>query len=296
MARKVRAVANEQSAPSSPIAKRGSRLDRRRTIADHTLGRGWKRCRPGPTSNKLSTLCMGGEHHGQPPILPFPPGAAGPCDPRPPSAAWKYMSPMAAALCQQMEQDGRRYVVGQVPHHAQTRAAGSAAARSRSGERPRRARAAFRARARIGCSGGARARSRSISMASSSPARSSSAHVRAPRPGPISTMRSPRTGAMQSTMRRMTAGSWRKCWPKRLRTTMARKLDRERKRRPKTSAVRLSRSSERKRRAVIDAGAHDRQSERDVHRMTESVVLDDRQSLIVVHGDDDVGRPQELGA
>ncbi len=41
--------------------------------------------------------------------------------------------------------------------------------------------------------------------------------VNAPRPGPISTMRSPGWGFTAATMRRSTPGSCRKCWPKRLR-------------------------------------------------------------------------------
>jgi len=38
-----------------------------------------------------------------------------------------------------------------------------------------------------------------------------------PSPGPISTSRSPGCGPIAATIRRITAGSCRKCWPNRLR-------------------------------------------------------------------------------
>ncbi len=63
------------------------------------------------------------------------------------------------------------------------------------------------------------ARSRSISMAARRGMRCKSASVKAPRPGPISTKRSPACGLMQSTMPWMICWSMRKCWPKRLRAT-----------------------------------------------------------------------------
>ncbi len=46
-------------------------------------------------------------------------------------------------------------------------------------------------------------------------------------------------------------------------------------------------------RAVIHAGTQNRQSQGHVHRIAEADVLDDRQSLVVVHGDDDIDGLQE---
>src|SRR6185503_19893533 len=60
-------------------------------------------------------------------------------------------------------------------------------------------------------------RSRSISIAVSRSRRSSKGRVRAPSPGPISTTASPAAGSTALTMRFSTAGSCRKCWPRRLR-------------------------------------------------------------------------------
>ena len=67
----------------------------------------------------------------------------------------------------------------------------------------------------------ARIRSRSISMTSSALAALERAgKVSAPRPGPISTTRSPGFGSIAATIRARTPGSCRKCWPKRLRARM----------------------------------------------------------------------------
>src|SRR6185369_11915497 len=63
------------------------------------------------------------------------------------------------------------------------------------------------------------ARSRSISIAARCGMRASNSRVRAPSPGPISTIASSPAGAIESTIRRSTPGSCRKCWPKRLRGT-----------------------------------------------------------------------------
>ncbi len=52
----------------------------------------------------------------------------------------------------------------------------------------------------------------------------------------------------------------------------------------------LPRSRQAQRGSMIDAGAQNRQAQRHVHGIAESHVLDHRQTLVVVHGDDDIGR------
>ena len=141
---------------------------------------------------------------------------------------------------------------------------------------------------RASCRAASATRSRSISMASSDACGACEhARVSAPRPGPISTSRSPAAGAMTSTMRSSTAGSCRKCWPKRLRARISGacpELDRHVGwPRSRLLASASARAGQIQRRAVIDRRAHDRQAERDVHGAVEGGVLDHRQALVVVH-------------
>src|ERR1700744_2104778 len=70
------------------------------------------------------------------------------------------------------------------------------------------------------------ARSRSSSMTVSASQCCRSGIVIAPRPGPISTRRSPGFGAIALTMRSMTSAAVRKCWPKSLRAMCAMRVAR----------------------------------------------------------------------
>src|SRR6185437_13506656 len=121
----------------------------------------------------------------------------------------------------------------------------------------------------------------------------SSRRVRTPRPGPISTKWSSARGSIAWTRRSMTAGSCRKCWPKRLRggctappdgsESAACHLGGEPDGCKQAADLRAARAGEIERGAVIDRGAHDRQSERHVDGALEARMFDDRQSLIVIH-------------
>ena len=113
---------------------------------------------------------------------------------------------------EQVEQDRRRDVVGQVADDPKPAAQRSARARrSRpSAHRTRRPSSSLRWRRRA-------ARSRSSSITVSRPQRATSGSVSAPSPGPISTSNSPRRGSIASTMASTMLSSARKCCPKRLR-------------------------------------------------------------------------------
>ena len=143
--------------------------------------------------------------------------------------------------------------------------------------------------------------SRSISTACSSGRRASSGSVIAPRPGPISTMRS--RGLRARSRRRcaaITPGSCRKCWPKRLRATCfgddaaASSQRHVRWPRPGCSASACAGAGERQRGAVIDRSAHDGQAERHVHGVAEAGVLDHRQALVVEHREHCIGLLQHV--
>ena len=120
----------------------------------------------------------------------------------------------------------------------------------------------------------------------------SSGSVIAPRPGPISTRRSPgcgsiarddaldHAGIVQEVLAEAFAGDVHAV------TFSARAASCDGQRRwPRpgcpASAVPVPASVER--RAVIDRRAHDRQAERDVDRAAEARVLDHRQTLVVIH-------------
>ena len=65
-----------------------------------------------------------------------------------------------------------------------------------------------------------------------------------------------------------------------------------------TAASRLPASAlplraRRERGAVVYAGANDRQAEGDIDRVPETLVLDDRKALIVIHRDDDIHAVRE---
>jgi len=62
----------------------------------------------------------------------------------------------------------------------------------------------------------------------------------------------------------------------------------ERQRRTQAPHVGMSRACQRKSRAVIDTGSKNGQAQGHVHRIPESNMLDDRQALVVIHGDHDV--------
>ena len=84
----------------------------------------------------------------------------------------------------------------------------------------------------------------------------------------------------------MTAGSCRKCWPNRLRAriTPAVPWPRPVRWRPQAAGIGASTAGQIQRRAVIDRGAHDGQSQGNVDGLTEAGVLEHRQSLVVIHG------------
>src|SRR6185436_17021273 len=115
----------------------------------------------------------------------------------------------------------------------------------------------------------------------------SNGFVRAPSPGPISTMNSSGAGAIASTMRARTRGSCRKCWPNLLRGRC--KLDGELHRLDQAAGVGLAGAGEVERGAVVDRGAHEGKAEGDVDAAAERGVLEYRQSLVVVHGKHRVG-------
>src|SRR2546426_2135573 len=131
------------------------------------------------------------------------------------------------------------------------------------------------------------ARSRSSSITSSLPTRSSSGRVRAPSPGPISTMKSSWAGLMASTMRASTRGSCRKCCPNLLRGRC--ELNGELDGFDQAAGIGFAGPGEVERSAVVDRGAHERQAEGDVHALAEACVLEHRQSLVVIHGEHGVG-------
>src|SRR6185295_6442249 len=134
------------------------------------------------------------------------------------------------------------------------------------------------------------ARSRSISIASTFPARR---RVRAPSPGPISTKKSSLRGAISSIKRASTRGSCRKCWPNLLRGLC--EVDGKLHRLDEAGRVRFPLAGDVERGAVVDRSAHERQAERDVHAAAEALVLQDRQALIVEHGEHRIGAFQALG-
>src|SRR5689334_2340989 len=127
------------------------------------------------------------------------------------------------------------------------------------------------------------ARSRSSSMTWTFLIPESKGMVRAPSPGPISTMKSSGAGSIASTRRARTRGSCRKCCPKRLRGRC--KLDGELHRLDQTARIGFAGAGEVERGAVVDRGAHEGKPQRDVDAAAERGVLEDRQTLVVVHGE-----------
>src|SRR5260221_1580707 len=142
----------------------------------------------------------------------------------------------------------------------------------------------------------AEARSRSSSIASSLPARSRSGAVSAPSPGPISTSTSPATGETASTMRASTRGSCRKCWPNLFRGRCGglEELDGKLERFGEAAGIGAPGAGKVERRAVIDRGADEGQSERDVDAAAEAPVLQHRQPLVVIHLQHSVNLEQAL--
>ena len=162
-----------------------------RATADSTLGGG--RNAPAGTTNSRSTAEANLQHHRQPPVLGRRRRRRHALD----DLLLQHDGDVAqiGIELREMKQQRRRDVVRQVADDAQV-AAERWRSRTRA-HRPRAARAApagTRRRARA-------ARSRSISMTVRRSTLSSSGRVSAPRPGPISTRRSPRFGAIASTMR-----------------------------------------------------------------------------------------------
>src|SRR3954454_23763383 len=87
--------------------------------------------------------------------------------------------------------------------------------------------------------------------------------LRAPSPGPISTMQSSSAGWIASTIFSRIHGSWRKFWPNRLRGVC--ELDGKLERLEQAAGVGLAGACEIERRAVVHRRAHERQAERDIH-------------------------------
>src|SRR5512145_618820 len=131
------------------------------------------------------------------------------------------------------------------------------------------------------------ARSRSTSMASTLPAAATSGAVSTPSPGPISTKWSLLCGATARRIFSSTRRSCRKCCAKRLRGRC--ECDGKLERLDQAARVGAPGAGDVERGAVVDRGAHERQTERHVHALTESGVFQHRQSLIVVHGEKTVG-------
>src|SRR6476646_4915496 len=131
------------------------------------------------------------------------------------------------------------------------------------------------------------ARSRSSSITSIFLTLDSKGLVRAPSPGPISTMKSSATGLIASTMRARTPGSCRKCCPNLLRGRC--KLDGELHRLDQAAGIGLAGAGEVERGAVVDRGAHERKAEGHVDAAAERGVLEHRQALVVVHRQHCVG-------
>src|SRR4029077_7393533 len=94
---------------------------------------------------------------------------------------------------------------------------------------------------------------------------SKSSRVSAPSPGPISTTKSEGLRDKASTIFSRTRGSWRKCWPKRLRGLC--ELDGKVDGFDQAAGIGLAGAGEVERGAVIDGGADERQAERDVHAL-----------------------------
>lgn len=69
---------------------------------------------------------------------------------------------------------------------------------------------------------------------------------------------------------------------------ICRKLNRQPNRRIQTPHIRLPRSRQIQRRAVIHRGADDRHAERDVDAAAEAGVFEDGEALVVVHGEEGV--------
>src|SRR5258708_6885382 len=137
------------------------------------------------------------------------------------------------------------------------------------------------------------ARSRSTSTTCSLSTLSRRGAVNAPSPGPISTMESFFLGLISFTKRSTTWRSWRKCCPNLLRGGC--KFDRKLHCLDEAAWIGFSAAGDIERRAVIDRGAHEGQAQRDIHAAPEARVLEDRQSLVVVHGEHAIGAFQPLG-
>src|SRR3954467_2690048 len=107
-----------------------------------------------------------------------------------------------------------------------------------------------------------------------------SSRLGAPSPGPISTMQSSSAGWIASTIFSRILGSWRKCWPNRLRGRC--ELDGKLERLQQAARGGLAGARKIERRAMVDRGAHERQAERDIDAASETRVLEHRQPLVVV--------------
>ena len=181
---------------------------------------------------------------------------------------------MTGCELKQVKQQRRRNVVGQIADDAQRARSGVRARRSRTSAHRLRARLAARA-ARRGV-GSAAASSRSISTTCKRSSFSQSGIVIAPRAAADFDHRVARRRPMASTIRRMTAGSCRKCWPSASsRARQAVDAARSRARRPRTGCSGRARPvpARCERRAVIDRRAHDRQPERHVDDLAEARAL-----------------------
>src|SRR5690606_10648981 len=203
---------------------------------------------------------------------------------------------------------GVEMLYGRLPTTLSVLGAGASAAKSNSSafarcttSRPLPSSSAARASASRG----------SISTTCNRPTRSTSGRVSAPWPPPISTTTSFGSGSIAATIFAITAGSCRKCWPKRLfawirviaamrraaRSRGRAACERERELDGRAEAVvpRAAGAGERERGAVVDRCPDDRQPERDVHDRAEIERLQRRQRLIVVHRDHDVAARERLG-
>ena len=208
----------------------------------------------------------------------------------------KCMSAIASACSQQVEQQRRGDVVGQVADDPQPPPRARASAREVEFERVGLVQHEARRAREVGSCSSA-ARSRSISIASSVPsARASSG--RGQRAAARADLHQAIAGARRDAPRRCarsTAGSCRKCWPKRLRRGGSRRAARACSARWRLSSIAscdrgaqaagvgAAGAGQIERRAVVDRGAHDRQAERDVDGVLEAGVLEHRQALVVVH-------------
>ena len=175
---------------SSRATQRRGRSGVSRTTADSTLGTGSKRQRRHVEQFfQLETVL---QHDGQPPVI----AVAGRCDHAFDDFFLQHDVDVAdrARAVREMKQQRRRDVVGQIADHAQ-----ALAQRGEIELAARRPCGVSGARANSLCAAPARGRDRSRSHAVA-PTAASRGRVSAPRPGPISTRRSPGAGSMAATI------------------------------------------------------------------------------------------------